>query len=164
MANQQLLLLQPVENLGSEGDQVAVKAGFARNFLLPRGIAVPVNRSNRKQVDVLRARAEARKAKELEVAQKLAARIETVKIAFAVQTGPGGKMFGAITAQDVVARLAQEGVTLEKKQVHLYTPVKALGKHSTKIKLHAEISLEFEFEVVSENPIEEVDSEEASKA
>ena len=161
MANQDLLLLKPVENLGSEGDQVAVKAGYARNFLLPHGIAVPVNRANRKQVEVLRSRAEARKAKELEGARTLAAKLETVKIAFAVQTGPGGKMFGSITAQDVVARLAQEGLTLDKKQVHLYTPVKTRGKHSTKIKLHAEVSLEYEFEVVSENPIEELETEES---
>ena len=64
-------------------------------------------------------------------------------------------MFGAVTAQDLVARIGEEGVELDKKQVSLYTPVKSLGKHTTRVRLHSEVSLDFEFEVVSENPIEE---------
>lgn len=155
MANQELLLLEPIENLGNEGDQVTVKAGFARNFLLPQGKAIPVTRANKKQVEALQKRAEERLAKLLESAEQKAAKIETISIAFAVQTGPGGKMFGSVTAQDLINRLAEEGVTLEKKQVNLYTPVKTLGRHSTKIKLHADVSVEFAFEVVSENPIED---------
>lgn len=160
MANAELLLLQPVENLGSEGDTVTVKTGYARNFLLPRGLAIPVTRANRKQIEALKDRAEKRRASELESAQQLAARLETIQIVFAVKTGPGGKMFGAVTAQDLVSRIAEEGVELDKKQVSLYTPVKSLGKHTTRIRLHEEVSLEFEFEVVSENPIDEGEGEE----
>lgn len=155
MANAELLLLQPVENLGSEGDTVTVKTGYARNFLLPRGLAIPVTRANRKQIEALKDRAEKRRASELESAQQLAARLETIQIVFAVKTGPGGKMFGAVTAQDLVSRIAEEGVELDKKQVSLYTPVKSLGKHSTRVRLHEDVSLDFEFEVVSENPIDE---------
>jgi large subunit ribosomal protein L9 len=155
MAQQELLLLEPIENLGNEGDQVTVKAGFARNFLLPHGKAIPVTRANKKQVESLRKRAEVRLQQLLENAEKVAAKLEKISIAFAVQTGPGGKMFGAITALDLIKRLAEEGVELEKKQVNLYTPVKSLGRHSTKIKLHADVTVEFEFEVVSENPIED---------
>ncbi|MCC5805026.1 MAG: 50S ribosomal protein L9 [Opitutales bacterium] len=155
MATSQLLLVQPVEGLGDEGDQVTVRAGYARNYLLPRKIAVPVTRANRKQMEVLKLRAEQRRAKELEGAQKVAARLETINIAFAVKTGPGGKMFGSVTAQDLIDRLAEEGVQLDRKQLSLYSPVKTLGKHETTIKLHAEVSVDFAFEVVSENPIEE---------
>lgn len=155
MAHQELLLLEPIENLGNEGDQVSVRAGYARNFLLPHGKAIPVTRANKKQVEALRKRAEQRLATLLENAQKQAAKLETISIAFAVQTGPGGKMFGSITAQDLIKRLAEEGVQLEKKQVNLYTPVKSLGRHSTKVRLHEDVSVEFEFEVVSENPIED---------
>jgi large subunit ribosomal protein L9 len=163
MANQELLLLEPIENLGNEGDQVTVKAGYARNFLLPQGRAVPVTRANKKQVEALRKRAEERLAKLLETAQQKAARLETISIAFAVQTGPGGKMFGSVTAQDLINRLAEEGLELEKRQVSLHTPVKSLGRHSTKIRLHADVAVEFEFEVVSENPIEdEAEGEAAS--
>jgi len=155
MANAELLLLQPIENLGDEGDTVTVKAGYARNFLLPRGFAIPVTRANRKQIESLRTRAEKRREDELAAANAIAEKLATFQIVFAVQTGPGGKMFGAVTAQDVISRIAENGVELEKKQVNLYTPVKSLGKHTTKIRLHPEVTHEFEFEVVSENPIEE---------
>lgn len=162
MATANLLLLKPVENLGDEGDEVTVKAGYARNYLLPSGIAIPVTRANRKQMEVLRARAEERRKQQLERAQELGEKLAKISIAFAVQTGPGGKMFGAVTAQDLLNRLQEEGVELDKKQVSLYTPVKSLGKHSTRIRLHPEVSVDFEFEVVSENPIEEEEGEEES--
>lgn len=161
MANAQLLLLKPIENLGDEGDQVTVKAGYARNFLLPRGHAVPLTKANRRQVEVLKERAEKRRMDLLQQANVLSEKIKGISIAFAVQTGPGGKMFGSVTAQDLINRLAEEGVELDKKQVNLYTPVKSLGKHTTKIRLHPEVSVDFEFEVVSENPIEEVEGETA---
>jgi large subunit ribosomal protein L9 len=159
MAHAELLLLQPVEHLGNEGDTITVKTGYARNYLLPRGLAIPVTRANRKQVEALRDRSEKRRASELEAAQSLAAKLETINIAFAVQTGPGGKMFGSVTAQDLLNRLAEHDVQLDKKQVNLYTPVKSLGKHTTRIRLHPEVSVDFEFEVVSENPIEEEETE-----
>lgn len=155
MANAELLLLKPIENLGDEGDTISVKAGYARNYLLPRGIAVPVTRANVKQVESLRERAEKRRASELDSAQALAAKIEPLNIAFAVKTGPGGKMFGSVTAQDLLTRIGESGIELDKKQVNLYTPVKSLGKHTTRIKLHPEVSVDLEFEVVSENIIEE---------
>jgi large subunit ribosomal protein L9 len=155
MAHSELLLLKPVEHLGAEGDTVNVKTGYARNFLLPRGIAIPVTRANRKQIESLKDRAEKRLASELEAAQAIAAKLEPMNIAFAVKTGPGGKMFGSVTAQELITRIAEAGVTLDKKQVNLYTPVKSLGKHTTRIRLHPEVSVDFEFEVVSENPIEE---------
>lgn len=165
MANQQLLLLEPIDNLGNEGDEVSVKAGFARNYLLPLGKAVPLTKANKKQMEVLRARAAKRLQEQLEGAQQLAARIETVNIAFAVQTGPGGRMFGSITAADIAKRLAEDGIEIDKRHVHLGQNVKELGKHTTKIKLHAEVSVELSFEVVSENPIEEIEGEgEASEA
>lgn len=157
MANAELLLLQPVENLGNEGDTITVRAGYARNFLLPKGIAIPVTRANRKQIDALRVRSERRLANELERAQALEAQLQKMTIVFAVKTGPGGKMFGSVTSQDLIEKIAEQGVTLDKKQVSLYTPVKSLGKHSTRVRLHADVSLTLEFEVVSENPIEDAE-------
>ncbi len=169
MATTDILLLEPVTGLGGEGDQVTVKAGYARNFLLPRKVALPVNRANQKYIDALQKRRAEREAKELGNAQELAAKIEKVGIAIAVKTGEGGKMFGSVTSQDLIDRLKEDGIELERKQLNLYTPVKSLGKHTTKVKLHPEISVEFEWEVVSENPIEETEdaevaAEEAPKA
>ncbi len=154
MAHSEVLLLKPVDGLGAEGDQVKVRAGFARNYLLPRSIAAPLTKANRKQVEALKKRRAEREAKDLEVAQELAKKLEKTSIAFAVKTGEGGKMFGAITHNDLHERLAQSGVDLDKKKIHLYTPVKTLGKHEVKIKLHSDVTVDFSFDVVSENPIE----------
>ncbi len=162
MANAELLLLEPIEYLGDEGDTVRVAAGYARNYLLPRGKAIPVTRANKKQIESLRTRAERRRATELESAEASKNKLAGMNVVFAMKTGPGGKMFGAITAQDLIDRIAEEGVKLEKKQVSLYNPVKSLGKHTTRVRLHPEVTMDFEFEVVSENPIE-AEGEEAAQ-
>jgi len=167
MANTEILLLKPVEGLGGEGDQVTVRAGYARNYLLPRGFAAPMTVANRKQVDALRKRRAEREAAELNGAQELAKKLEAISVAFAVQTGEGGKMFGAITASDLHEKIVEAGVEIDKKKIHLHTPVKTLGSHTTKIKLHPEVSVELSFDIVSENPIEESaegEAEEAAKA
>lgn len=154
MATCEIYLLQPIDNLGGEGDLVTVKAGYARNYLLPRGLAIPVNRGNQRYIEALQKRKADRLAKELETAKALAEKLANVRIAIAVKTGEGGKMFGSVTSQDLIERLAQEGIQLERRQLNLHTPVKTLGKHVTKIRLHPEIQVELEWEVVSENPIE----------
>ena len=159
MAHNEILLLKPVEGLGGEGDQVRVRAGFARNFLLPRKIAVPVTRANQKHVDALKKRRAERELSELSAAQALAKKLEKTSLAFAVKTGEGGKLFGAITTADIHAKLTEAGIDLDRKRIHLHTPVKTLGKHEVKIKLHAEVSVEMSFDVVSETPIEPVATE-----
>jgi len=153
MAHSEVLLVKPVDGLGAEGDQVKVRAGYARNFLLPQGIAVPLTQSNRKQVDALKKARAVREAKELDGAQALAKQIEKAAIAIAVKTGEGGKLFGAVTAHDLHDKLAAAGIPVEKRRIHLGQPVKTLGKHEVKIRLHPEVTVEMSFEVVSENPI-----------
>ena len=153
MAHHEVLLLKPVENLGAEGDQVKVRAGYARNYLLPRSIAVPLTSSNRKQIEALKKRRGEREAHELSGAQAIAALIEKTRIAFAVKTGEGGKMFGAVTTNDIHDKLAQAGLDIEKRKILLNTPVKELGQHTVKIKLHADVAVDLNFDVVSENPI-----------
>ncbi len=155
MAHTEVLLLKPVDGLGGEGDQVKVRAGYARNFLLPQKFAAPLTVANRKQVEALKKRRAQRESDELEGAQAIAKKLEKLSIAFAVKTGEGGKMFGAITAADLHAKIVESGVELDKKKIHLFTPVKTLGKHEVKIKLHADVSVELSFDVVSENIIEE---------
>lgn len=158
MAYSEVLLLKPVEGLGGEGEQVRVRAGFARNYLWPRKIAVPVSHANRKQVEALQAARARREAQELDNAKALEEKLSKVSVAIAVKTGEGGKMFGSVTAQDVIKRLADEGIEIEKKRLSLQSPIKALGKHKTLIKIHPEVSFELELEVVSENPIDEVEA------
>lgn len=154
MANQEILLLKPVDGLGAEGDQVKVRAGYARNFLLPQGKAVPLTQANRKHVESLKKARALREAKELDGAQALAKQIAKASIAIAVKTGEGGKLFGAVTANDIHEKLTAAGITIEKRRIHLGQPIKTLGKHEVKIKLHADVSVDLAFDVVSENIIE----------
>ena len=164
MATSEILLLKPVEGLGGEGDQVKVRAGYARNFLLPGGFAAPLTASNRKRVDALKKRRAERETQELGGAHELAKKLEKVSLAFAVKTGEGGKMFGAITVNDLHDKLVAGGFTIDKKRIHLHTPVKTLGKHTVKVKLHADVSVELGFDVVSENPIDVVAPADAKPA
>jgi len=162
MSNNQVLLLQPINGLGAEGDTVTVRAGYARNFLLPRKLALPITQANKKHVESLLKAREAREQKEFEDARTLSERIAATNIAIAVKTGVGGKMFGAVTANDLILRLKEEGIELSKKQLGLPAPIKELGSHVATIKVHADVTGELKFEVVSENPIEEVvESEDA---
>jgi large subunit ribosomal protein L9 len=155
MANNQVLLLQPINGLGAEGDTVTVRAGYARNFLLPRKLALPVTQANKKQIEALLKAREAREQKEFEAARTLSEKIAATRIAIAVKTGEGGKMFGAVTANDLIERLKEEGIELSKKQLALPAPIKELGSHVATIKLSADVTAELKFDVVSENPIEE---------
>lgn len=165
MATNEVLLLKPVEGLGGEGDQVKVRAGYARNFLLPRSIAVPVTKANRKQIEALRKRRAEREAHELNAAQELGRKLEKLRLdAFVVKTGEGGKMFGAITAADVHDRLVAAGIEIERKRIHLFNPIKALGRHAVKVKVHSDVTVEVSFDVVSENPIDTPAAEEKPEA
>ena len=154
MAITDILLLKPIEKLGNEVDHVQVKAGYARNFLFPKLMAVPVNHANRKQIDALIKRREARLTNELSTAQGIANKIENLHIAIAMKTGPGGKLFGSVTTQHLHEQLTTHDVKIERRQIALNNPVKSLGKHNAKIKVHAELFIDLEFEVVSENPID----------
>ena len=163
MATSEVLLIQPVENLGAEGDQVKVKAGFARNFLLPHKYAVPLTRANRKQIEALKVRRAEREAKNLEDAKVQAAKISETHFAIAVKTGDSGKMFGAVTAIHVHEKLVEAGFEkIVRKQVLLSEPIKEIGQHSVTIKVFQDIEAELKFDVVSENPIVENVAEEES--
>ena len=113
MANHEILLLKPVDGLGAEGDQVKVRAGYARNYLLPQGKAVPLTVANRKRVEALKKARGLREVQELDGAQALAKQIQKVGIAIAVKTGEGGKLFGAVTSNDIHEKLVAAGITIE---------------------------------------------------
>ncbi len=163
MALSEVLLKKPLAGLGAEGDQVKVRAGYARNYLLPQGIAVPVTQANRKQIEALKKARAIREAKELDEAKALAAKLEGTELTFSVKTGEGGKLFGSVSTADIAAKLAEQGLEIARKQIHLpHGPIKLLGKHTASVKLHSEISVEISVEIVSENP--EVVEEDAPKA
>lgn len=167
MATSEVLLIEPVEGLGGEGDQVTVKAGFARNFLLPTKKAIPVNRSNRKQIEALKARRAQREAKNLEDAKVQGEKLSGTQFGIAVKTGESGRMFGAVTTIHIQEKLAEAGFEIDRKKIHLEQPIKELGAHTFTVKLHPEVEVEVKIDVVSENPIVEnedadAEAEEAS--
>ena len=155
MATTEVLLIQQVENLGAEGDRVKVKAGYARNWLLPRNLAVPLTQANKKHLESLMKAREEREADELQQAEEVGAKLSAVSVAISVKTGEGGKMFGSVTVPQLLEKLAEQGFHLERRHIMPFSPIKNLGKHDAICKLHPEVQVQVEFEVVSENPIEQ---------
>lgn len=158
-----VLLLTKINGLGAEGEEVTVKPGYARNYLFPRNLAVPLTRANKKQIEALQARREEREAQELTAAQELGGKIEGLNIGIAVKTGQTGKMFGAVTANDLYEKVTEAGIEVDKKVITLPNPVKELGQHTTEVKLHPEVTATLKFEIVSENPIPETAEEATSE-
>lgn len=155
MAHVNVLLLKQLKGHGDEGKVVRVKAGFARNFLVPKGLAIPELRANKKQIEALCKAREMREAKELEEAKALAEKLNVTSLTIAVKTGEGGKLFGSVSNTDLLKRLAdEEGIVLEKECLRLPQPIKTLGHHAFQVRLHKDVVLDVPVEVVSENPIE----------
>ena len=155
MPNTEILLVEPVENLGSEGDIVKVRPGYARNYLFPQEKALPLNQANKKRLDALKVARAAREAEEIQGAQEIASKLNDVSIAVAVKTGSGGKLFGSVTAQHLLEKLDEKGFKLDKKHLVKFVPIKELGQTEVTCQLHKDIIAQFKVEVVSENPIEE---------
>lgn len=149
MATCEVLLKENIRGLGAEGDVVKVKAGYARNFLLPNGICLPVTHANKKLVEALQAKRKEREAAELEKAQFVAKQLEAKRVSISVKVGQGDKLFGSVQAKDVIEKLADEGIVFEYQKLNLEA-VKTVGDHKMTIKLHPEVSLEYAFEVVPE--------------
>ena len=156
MPTTEILLVEPIENLGSEGDIVKVRPGYARNFLFPRKKALPLNQANQKRLDALKVARAAREADEIQGAQEIGSKLNNVSIAVAVKTGSGGKLFGSVTAQQLLEKLDEKGFKLDKKHFVKFVPIKELGQTEVTCKLHKDVTAKFKVEVVSENPIEEV--------
>ena len=158
MAHTNILLIKHVPNLGAEGDQVKVRSGYARNFLLPRKFAMPVGRTNEKQIVALRKSRDVRENKELETARAVSDQIAKTHMGVPVKTGEGGKMFGSVTSLHLAEQLEAEGIPLDRKKILLKTPIKELGHHQIEIRLHSEVIATLEIDIVSENPIEASES------
>jgi len=148
MATAEVLLIKPVDGLGAEGDEAKVKAGYARNYLVPQKLAVPLTEANRKHVEALKQVRASREIKDQQIAEELKTRLEGVHIAVQVRVGEEGKMFGAVTSQDIFDHISNEGLEVERKKILVPAPIKTLGKHNIQIKLHPEVVVDFEFEVV----------------
>lgn len=150
MPTTQVILTSNIPGLGAEADVVKVRRGFARNFLLPQGKAYEVTKRSMRQLDNLKAKRAEREAKEMNDAEEIARRINKLRITFTLETGETGKAFGSITAQDLVKRLKNEiGVEVERHRIVLEQPIKTTGEHEVPVKLHADVTAKFVFQVKS---------------
>ena len=139
-ANIQVVLKDDVEKLGTSGEIVKVKPGYARNFLLPRGLAVVATRGNIVQVEHEKKVAIARAAKLKADAGAVAKTLEGVAVEIAVQVGEGEKIFGSVSTKDIADALAKKGQKIDKKKILLAEPIKALGEHAVSIKLGYDVT------------------------
>lgn len=155
MPKSEIILTQHIVGLGSESDQVKVAAGYARNYLIPHGMAIPLTGANKRRLEALRQRRAEREAHELNSMTELAASISKIVLKIAVKTGADGKMFGAVTAGTIIDELKHQcDVTLEKKKIHLEVPIRTLGEHEVELHLHADVKSKLKVIVESTTPVE----------
>ena len=146
----ELILRDDVEKLGRRGDVVKVKDGYARNFLLPRGLGMPVTAANKAMIEKERKAHEARLAKEKAEFESLAARIGGLRFVAPRKVGENDVLYGSVTGGDVAEFLKAKGIEIDKRKVLLEEPIKALGEHEVKIKLHPEVQASLRLLVTKE--------------
>lgn len=138
----QVILLERIEKLGQMGDEVTVKPGFARNFLLPQKKALRANKANREYFEAKRTDLEARNLERRREAERAAEKINGLSVTTIRQAGETGQLYGSVTARDIVAALQEQGVSVERQQVQLVRQIKTVGLHPVTIRLHAEVAAE----------------------
>ncbi|MBK6856069.1 MAG: 50S ribosomal protein L9 [Microthrixaceae bacterium] len=145
-----LILRSDVEGVGHKGDVVEVSNGYGRNFLLPRGLAFKATDGAKAQADAMKRSRDIRDAAARQAAQEVAKQLVASPVSITARVGGDGRLFGSITTADVAAAIvAQTGVEIDRKQLTLEEPIKALGTHLVPAKLHADVEFPVTVEVVS---------------
>jgi large subunit ribosomal protein L9 len=147
----EVILTKDVDNLGSQYDVVKVRPGYARNFLIPRGLAESATDSSRKALAELIKQRAHKEEKLKKDAEGYAAKIKTLKIEVAARAGENGKIFGSVNAIQLADALAKAGITVDRKRIDLKSDhIKSIGKYTANVRLHKEVIVEVPFEVVAE--------------
>lgn len=153
MAKTEVILTHNIVGLGGESDQVKVAAGYARNYLFPQGLAIPVTAANKRRLEVLKQRRAEREAHELNTMTDLAKGISKLLCVIAAKTGEDGKMFGTVTPGMVADQLkTQFEISLDKKKIHLEHPIRALGDYEIELRLHPDVTSTLKLRVESTTP------------
>ena len=146
-----LILTQEVSGLGDAGDIVEVKDGYGRNYLLPRGLAIGWTKGGEKQVTQIKRARKSREIRNLDHAKEVKAEIEALTVSVPVKAGESGKLFGSVTATDVMTAIkAAGGPLVEKRNVRIAAPIKKTGKHKVSVDLHPDVVANVVIEVVSD--------------
>lgn len=145
-----LILTQEVTGLGGPGDLVEVRDGYGRNYLVPQGKAILATRGAEEQVAQIRRARDAREIRDLGTASDVAGQLQSLTVSLATRAGENGRLFGSVTAGDVVAAVtAAGGPTLDKRRVEITTPIKTVGSHQVSVRLHPEVTATIALEVVA---------------
>jgi large subunit ribosomal protein L9 len=144
-----LILQQEVSGLGSAGDVVEVKDGYGRNYLIPRGAAIRWTRGAEKQIESIRKARQAREIRDLDTAEDIQRRLESLSVSLQVRAGESGRLFGAVTPADI-ARAVKEsgGPEIDKRRIEVGNPIKTLGVHEVAIRLHDEVAARVSLNVI----------------
>ena len=145
-----IILKKDDPNLGSAGAVVSVKDGYARNFLIPQGIAVKADKSNLKQLEELKKTAEMRLGKDQRLAEKIAEKLSAVSITAKVKTGEDDKLFGSVTSQDIADLLKEKGYEIDRRKIELEEPIRELGVFQVPVKLHPQVEARVKLWVIKE--------------
>lgn len=146
----EVILNEEINGLGKPLDVVKVKNGYAHNFLFPRGLAVLATTASRKQLDLLRAKAEERSRKEKASFQAMAEKIKDISLTIAAKVHEGEKLYGSIQASDIAVKIRAAGFDLDKKVVILAEPIKQLGMYTIKLQLHKSVETKVKLWVISD--------------
>jgi len=146
----EVILREDVDKLGSRGQLVKVAAGYARNFLLPKRLAVAATESNKKIVEQERQAALRRDAKEVADASDLGKMMADLTVTIAQKAGENDQLFGSVTAKDIADLLEKQGYTIDRRKIQLQEPIKTLGEHKVPIRLHRDVTVEVTANVVKE--------------
>jgi large subunit ribosomal protein L9 len=142
MANTTILLREDIESVGGRGEIVKVKAGYARNYLLPQGLASLATKGNVKQIEQEREALLKRAAEERSTAEAQKEQMGSIALSFERKAGEGGTLFGSVTSMDIAEALQAKGYEIDRRKINLKDPIKETGEYTVKVKLHREVTLE----------------------
>ncbi len=147
----EIILKQQVENLGKPGDRLSVSNGYARNFLLPKGLAIQATKSNIAQLEHEMRLIEQQKQKEIKDAEKIGNKIRSLSCVLKRKAGEQDKLFGSVTSIDIANALKEHGVDIDRRLIQLEEPIKELGTHKVPIEVHPQVVVELKVKVQKEN-------------
>ena len=154
MAKTEVILTQNIIGLGGESDQVKVAAGYARNYLFPQHLAIPVNGANKRRLEALKQRRAEREAHEFNTMSELAKGVSKLICVVKVKTGEDGKIFGTVTTGMIADELKHQfEIALDKRKIHIEVPIRALGEQEVELRLHHDVKAMLKVRVESSNPL-----------
>lgn len=153
MAKTDVILIKNVDGLGGESDQVNVSTGYARNYLLPQGLAIPLTQGNERRLEALRKQRRSREIREAKDAKELSASFKHLILHLKVKTGDTGKMYGSVTPANIIEQLDEQfEIKIDRRKVHLMEPIRTVGDHDVELRLHPDVMTTLKVRVESTTP------------